>query len=88
MKRIAHMLVAGVVAFGAQAACAEEAAGPTAPRPVESSEPYINIAALEAAVERHGFVSTAPGKRESESLLEILGLAGRGPYPSRGGPLD
>ena len=88
MTAIAHMLVAGVVAFGAQAARAQDAPGRTAASPVESSEPYMNIAALEAAVERHGFVSNAPGKRESESLLEILGLAGRGPYPSRGGPLD
>jgi hypothetical protein len=88
MKSIAYVLVAGVLACGAPDARAEETNNRAAPRPIESSEPYMNIGVLETAVERHGFGSTVSGKRESESLLEILGLAGRGPYPLRGGPFD
>jgi hypothetical protein len=88
MKRIAYVLVASVLVCGAHAARAEDINNRAAPRPIESSEPYMNIAVLEAAVERHGFGSSATGKREAESLLEILGLAGRGPYPLRGGPFD
>ena len=87
MKYLANLLIAGVLACSAQAAHPDEGSPRGTPQHPESSEPYLNFAALTAAVERHGFVA-APRRRESESLLEILGLAGRGPYPSRGGPLD
>ena len=88
MKHIINLVFAGVLACCAQAVHADDGAARGARESMESSEPYLNMAALAAAVERHGFVVAAPKPRESESLLEILGLAGRAPFPSRGGPLD
>ena len=82
MERFIHVLFAGVLACAAQAALSQssnQVAGET--------ETYANVAAMGQSAERHA-APEAQVKPRIESLLEATGLAGSGPFPSRGGPLD
>jgi hypothetical protein len=54
---------------------------------MESSEPYVNVAAIGSSAETRGDVSAAPSARP-EGLQEKLGLVGHDGFPARGGPID
>ncbi|HEV7394223.1 MAG TPA: hypothetical protein VGO08_21465 [Burkholderiales bacterium] len=54
---------------------------------MESSEPYLNVAAIGSSAERRAEESAAPSARP-ESLQEKLGLVGHDGFPARGGPID
>jgi hypothetical protein len=85
MKSIAHVVFATALAVSAQAARSDEAAEGGVR--MESSEPYVNVAAVGTWAERRDDVLVAPSARR-ESLPEKLGLVGRDGFPSRGGPID
>ena len=73
MKRTLKMAVLAALTFGAQAA---------------SSQEQITVAqAVTTAEDRQVSLSQAQAPRKA-SMLEELGLAGHGPFPSRGGPID
>ena len=85
MKRIVHLVFFAVVACGAETALSQESRAPEAK--LENAESYVNVAAFGQAAERHAAPEARP-VRKLESMLESTGLAGYGPFPSRGGPND
>jgi hypothetical protein len=85
MKSIAHVVLVTALAFSAQAAWSDEAAEGGVR--MESSEPYLNVAAIGSSAERRAEESAAPSARP-ESLQEKLGLVGHDGFPARGGPID
>lgn len=81
MKRIAHVVAVVALGLGAQAAWSGE--NITLP-----PEAYVNVAQMGSSSEGQVATSEAKEVRKSRDLLEELGLAGHGPFPSRGGPID
>jgi hypothetical protein len=81
MKRIAHAVA--VVALGLSAQAAWSGENITLP-----PEAYMNVAQMGSTSEGQVVVREAPEIRRGFDLLEELGLAGHGPFPSRGGPID
>lgn len=87
MKRIAHAVAVAALVFGAQAALAGE--NITLPSPsAEHAETYLNVAQMGAVDDRQVGAQAAQSTRKARNMLEELGLAGDGPFPSRGGPID
>ena len=85
MKRIVHLMFFAVVACGADTASSQEL--PAQKANPESAESQLSVAAFGQAAERHAAPEARP-VRKVESMVESLGLAGHGPFPSRGGPND
>ena len=89
MKRTGQLLVMSALMFGVQNAALSES-----PFPADSSEEAYNLPALESYAERQarmgeGATAWGASKREDRDLfLEGAGLAGHGPFPSKGGPID
>lgn len=81
MKRIVHTAAVAVMVLGAQVVLAGE--NITLP-----PEAYFNVAQMGSASESHGVMSETRSVHKRASVLEELGLAGEGPFPSRGGPID
>lgn len=88
MKRMTQAVAVATLVFGAQAAWAGESI--TLPSPAaEHPEGYVTVAQMGAAESQQGGgMQAAPRSRGARDLLEELGLAGEGPFPSRGGPID
>lgn len=76
MKRTLKMAALAALAFGAQAAWSEDQASG-----------QITVAQATASEARQMAVGEAQPARKP-SMLEQLGLAGVGPFPSQGGPID
>jgi hypothetical protein len=85
MKGIARVVLVTALAFSAQAAWSDEAAEGAVK--MESSEAYVNVAAIGSPAETRADVSAAPSARP-ESLQEKLGLVAHDGFPARGGPID
>ena len=86
MERIVHLIFVAAVACAAQAAWSQKPLEtPARAGAVENAT--FDVAALGRALERHE-AAEAQMAPKRESLLQTLGLAGTGPFPSRGGPLD
>jgi hypothetical protein len=49
---------------------------------------YTNFAQMGSASESDAVMSETRSTHHRAPILEELGLAGEGPFPSRGGPLD
>jgi hypothetical protein len=81
MKRIAYAVAVVALGLGAQAAWSGE--NITLP-----PEAYMNVAQMGSTTEGQVVVGAAKEGRGTRSLLEELGLAAHGPFPSRGGPID
>ena len=81
MKRITHAVAAVALGLGAQAAWSGE--NITLP-----PEAYVNVAQMGSSSEGQVAVREAQEVGRSRSLLDQIGLAGHGPFPSRGGPID
>jgi hypothetical protein len=84
MKRVLNVLFVTAVMCGHGAVASEEGRAHADAGPDEAS--FI-VAALGRSIERHAAAEAAPA-RKAESFLYTMGLAGHGPFPSRGGPLD
>jgi hypothetical protein len=82
MKRIVQTAAVAVLVLGAQVAWSGE--NITLP-----PEAYFNVAQMGSASESEAaVVSETRSVHTRAPILEELGLAGVGPFPSRGGPLD
>ena len=75
MKRIVQFAVLAALACGAQAAWAED-----------QSQESISVAQASSAEERRVAREAQPAPKP-RNLLQELGLATDGPFPSRGGPI-
>ena len=83
MKSISHMVVVAALACAGQAAWSDE----TSPAKEQSAE-SLNVAQIVAPEGHPAAASEVSSARKSRNILEELGLAGDGPFPSRGGPID
>ena len=89
MKRTTRLLAISVLMFGVQHAALAES-----PFPADAEASY-DLPAIESYADRMartggGEPSWGASKRDehAESFLNTLGLAGDGPFPSKGGPID
>ena len=88
MKRMVQLVVLAALACGAEMAGAQEGAEPQVLEAAsQSAESYPSVARVGQSAERHAAPEARP-IRKVESLFESSGLAGHGPFPSRGGPID
>lgn len=88
MKRISHLVVGVVLACGAQLAWSGEGHVPPVYDPRDAAaEANLSVAAMSGSAERQESAS-APQRTQRPNVLEELGLAGHGPFPSSGGPID
>ena len=85
MKRITQLVVVAGLVLGGQSVFAGEGHGP--PENDIRDKVEMNVAAVGASSEQSA-MREAKSARKSEGLLETLGIAGHGPFPSKGGPID
>ena len=85
MKRITQLVMVAGLVFGGQSVWAGE--GQMAPENDVRDNVEMNVAAIGASSEQAAVKEAKPG-RKSEGLLETLGIAGHGPFPSRGGSIS
>ena len=81
MKRVNQVAALAVLVLGSQAAWSGE--NVTLP-----PEAYTNFAQMGSASESDAVMSETRSVHTRAPILEELGLAGVGPFPSRGGPID
>ena len=81
MKRFNHIAAVAFMLLGSQVASAGE--NVTLP-----PEAYLNVAQMGSASESHAVMSETRAIHKRAPVLEELGSAGVGPFPSRGGPID
>ena len=83
MKRITQLVMVAVLAIGGQSVFANE--GNVAPENDSRDKAEMSVANVGASSEQSAMKEAKPARR---NLLEELGIAGHGPFPSRGGPID
>jgi len=85
MKRITQLVVVAGLAFGAQSVGAGDGHVPFENDIRDQAQ--TSGAAVGASGSQSAMQTVAP-VRQVEGLLEALGIAGHGPFPSSGGPID
>ena len=91
MKRVAQLVMVAGLALGAQSAWSGEGHVPYENDPRDTPAYFESIArtadaSLEGVAGRPA--EEAQPKQQRANVLEEMGLAGHGPFPSRGGPID
>ena len=83
MKRITQLVMVACLAIGGQSVFANE--GNVAPENDGRDKVAMDVGATGASSEQSAMKEAKPARR---NLLEELGIAGHGPFPSKGGPID
>ena len=88
MKRIPQVVMIASLAFAVASAWSGEGHVPPENDPRDSAESYLNVAAIGSQTAARDMAVEAAPERKRAGMLEDLGIAGHGPFPSSGGPLD
>ena len=83
MKRITGLVMVACMALGSQSVFANE--GSAAAENDSRDKAEMSVANVGASSEPSAMKEARPARM---NLLEELGIAGHGPFPSKGGPID
>jgi hypothetical protein len=85
MKRINQLVMVACLALGGQSVFANE--GNATPENDSRDKAEMSVANVGASNEQSAMKEAKPAHAR-QNLLEELGIAGHGPLPSKGGPID